>query len=131
MGKFVDLTNQRFGKLVVKYRITKDDKKVWWFCQCDCGNSAEVISYNLTHHLCQSCGCLRKEVFNVNHQPGINSYDLTHEFGIGYTLNNKSFRFDLEDYEKIKQHYWQINTYGEVFTYLRNTEKPKKSLFIG
>lgn len=37
----------------------------------------------------------------------INRYNLTNEYGIGYTSNtNEPFYFDLEDYNKIKEYTW-------------------------
>ena len=43
-----------------------------------------------------------------------NSYDLTGEFGIGYTFKNEKFYFDLEDYDKIKEDCWHIDANGYV-----------------
>jgi len=37
-----------------------------------------------------------------------NTYDLTGEYGIGYTLKGEEFYFDLEDYDKIKDYCWGI-----------------------
>lgn len=38
----------------------------------------------------------------------MNKYDLTGEYGIGYTSNtNEPFYFDLEDYDLIKQYTWR------------------------
>lgn len=40
--------------------------------------------------------------------PLINTYDLTGEYGIGYTVNtNEQFFFDLEDYDLIKIYRWK------------------------
>lgn len=37
----------------------------------------------------------------------MNKYDLSGEYGVGYTSNtNEPFYFDLEDYDKIKQYTW-------------------------
>ena len=62
MGKFVDLTGQRFGRLVVKERA-KNDKThhTRWVCVCDCGNYVTVSQANLSSGNTQSCGCFRKE----------------------------------------------------------------------
>lgn len=43
-----------------------------------------------------------------------NTYDLTGEYGIGYTLKGEPFYFDLEDYDKIKNYCWHINPSGYV-----------------
>lgn len=57
-----DLTNQRFGLLVVV--APTDERKngsVVWKCKCDCGNEALVSSKNLVHGDTKSCGCLRSQ----------------------------------------------------------------------
>lgn len=61
MSRFVDLTGQRFGKLLVLHRDS-DIKPVKWICQCDCGNMSSVQSNNLRSGKSQSCGCTPKSV---------------------------------------------------------------------
>lgn len=39
-------------------------------------------------------------------------------YGIGYTFNGKIFFFDLEDYDKIKNYSWYINSGGYVQSHL-------------
>lgn len=43
-----------------------------------------------------------------------NTYDLSGEYGIGYTLENEPFYFDLEDYDLIKDYYWSMDKKGYV-----------------
>ena len=38
-----------------------------------------------------------------------NTYDLSGDYGIGYTSDGKEFWFDLDDYEKIKDYCWFIH----------------------
>lgn len=45
-----------------------------------------------------------------------NQYDLSGEYGIGYTSKGEPFYFDIEDYDKIKNHCWHINSKGYVQT---------------
>ena len=48
MGKIVDLTGQRFGRLVVIKREGSDKfKHSTWLCKCDCGNIKIVDSSHL------------------------------------------------------------------------------------
>lgn len=57
----VDLTGQRFGRLVViklAERIKNQGSK--WECLCDCGKVAIVWGHNLGRHA-NSCGCLSRE----------------------------------------------------------------------
>lgn len=55
----IDLTGQRFGKLVALYPIYAKDKAshTKWHCQCDCGNQCDIDMGNLRSHKTQSCGC--------------------------------------------------------------------------
>lgn len=67
MGKFIDLTGQRFGRLVVtKEQGRSKSGKVKWLCVCDCGKSTSVIGCDLRSGRTKSCGCLHKEVAKVN-----------------------------------------------------------------
>lgn len=60
----VDITNQRFGRLVALYQTERRDSKgsVYWHCICDCGQKVEVTEDCLVHGNYKSCGCLRKEL---------------------------------------------------------------------
>lgn len=62
MRKAIDLTGQRFGRLVVISQA-EDNKhrQPRWLCQCDCGNKTIVMGGSLKSGLTQSCGCLQRE----------------------------------------------------------------------
>ena len=112
MGKCTDLTGQKFGQLTVIKRGENDKyNKARWWCKCDCGNPklVLVISNNLTNGNTKSCGCLHIETSTKNGRKNkkYNRYDLSGEYGIGWTSNtNEEFYFDLEDYDKIKDYCW-------------------------
>lgn len=62
MGKFIDKTGQRFGRLVVLNREAKrDNGQQQWRCRCDCGNETIVSGSGLCGKATSSCGCLRDE----------------------------------------------------------------------
>jgi hypothetical protein len=62
MGKFIDLTGQRFGRLVVIERAENNKfKHSQWLCQCDCGNEKIITKNSLKSGSTKSCGCLQKE----------------------------------------------------------------------
>ena len=50
---------------------------------------------------------------NISHQN--NRYDLSKDYGIGFTDNGIEFYFDKDDYEKIKSYHWCINKNGYVY----------------
>lgn len=62
MGKIIDLTGQKFGKLsVLEITSERRNRQVVWKCQCDCGNITYVVSQSLRTGHTQSCGCSQKE----------------------------------------------------------------------
>lgn len=58
---FLDLTGQRYGRLVVKDRAEDRNGMTYWVCKCDCGNTATVRAAYLRSGTTKSCGCLRHE----------------------------------------------------------------------
>ena len=61
MGKFSDLTGQRFGKLVaVKPTEQKQRRSIVWECVCDCGNTTFAVTRDLRSGNTKSCGCLTR-----------------------------------------------------------------------
>ena len=58
----VDLTGQRFGRLIVISQSSNVGRRVAWMCQCECGKSCVVIAMLLRAGGTRSCGCLRMEV---------------------------------------------------------------------
>ena len=58
MNTLIDLTGERFGKLVVREKMPPMyDGRTRWLCDCDCGNTCVVSSYALRKKNQQSCGC--------------------------------------------------------------------------
>lgn len=90
-------------------RILPNGKHVaQWLCVCNCNKCNEIVSTgkSLKSGNTRSCGCLQKERTAQSNKK-YNKYDLSGEYGVGWTLNtNKEFYFDLDDYEKIKDICW-------------------------
>jgi len=62
IGSANDIRGERFGRLVVIDRVDKNDGRVNWLCECDCGNKAVVRGDSLVKdNATRSCGCLNKE----------------------------------------------------------------------
>lgn len=63
MSSFIDLTNQRFGRLVALERdFSFPMRGTAWVCQCDCGTRKTIRSSTLRNGHSLSCGCLPKEI---------------------------------------------------------------------
>lgn len=64
--KLIDLTGQRFGRLLVICRsgtqkTPNGTVRPVWKCECDCGVSVEVQGPNLRNGNTKSCGCYQAE----------------------------------------------------------------------
>ncbi len=63
MPKLIDLTGQRFNRLLVIERAKENkNNRPAWVCKCDCGNITTVKSNDLRAGKTQSCGCLNQEL---------------------------------------------------------------------
>lgn len=74
--KSVDISNQRFGRLIAVKPTNERDKggAVVWECLCDCGNPAYVPYGTLVKKEVVSCGCYGKEVSKNNIKKAIKKH---------------------------------------------------------
>lgn len=114
---FRDLTGEIFGRLTVLRRVKNENStSAYWECKCSCGNKHHSIlkTTDLKSGKVRSCGCLQKEIASIVHKK-YNKYDISGEYGIGWTTNtNKEFYFDLDDFDKIKDYCWIENDQGYI-----------------
>lgn len=62
MKSLVDITNHRFGRLLVVGRsAVKSTSGAMWNCICDCGEKRVVASLKLRDGRIVSCGCMKKD----------------------------------------------------------------------
>ena len=74
MGRLVDRTGMRYGRLTVlcrapahmAYRSPGGQIKTRWLCKCDCGAEVVVTGTNLVSGRTTSCGCYREETVYAN-----------------------------------------------------------------
>ena len=125
----LNLVGKRFGRLIVVKRVENHifpsgKQKSRWLCKCDCGNEVVVIGTNLTKkNGTKSCGCYALECSHKSKNKKYNTYDLSGEYGIGYTSKGEEFYFDLEDYDKIKDYCWFIDNEGYLKAYSSDLSK--------
>jgi hypothetical protein len=63
VGKLIDLTGNKYGRLSVLQRAENIGSQPAWDCVCDCGvRKPRVLGYELRDGGTQSCGCWRNEV---------------------------------------------------------------------
>lgn len=127
MARFIDLTGHRFGKLTVIKRVEdyispKGQRDRRWLCKCDCENYVVVRGSDLKSKNTQSCGCLNRENLRKATKK-YNIYDLSGEYGIGYTSKGEEFYFDKEDFDKIKDYCWRKDKLGYIVATYNNCKR--------
>jgi hypothetical protein len=97
MGKFVDLTSIRVGRLTVLHRGKNIAKQPSWVCLCDCGNETQVVASSLKSARTRSCGCLRTEVTKKT----MTTHGLTNspEYGIWSAMKKRCYDTNNQDYK--------------------------------
>jgi len=61
--KYIDLTSQKFGRLlVIAFSRIDKNRQALWFCKCNCGKIKEIRANSLRGNLTKSCGCLHDEI---------------------------------------------------------------------
>jgi len=110
------LIGKNFSNLIVKdFAGYNKRKQILYLCECQCDNKTLInVTYtDLIKGNKDNCGCLTKKKQSESKRK-YNTYDLSGEYGIGYTFKNEPFYFDLEDYDLIKDYCWSFNDEGYV-----------------
>ena len=133
-----DLTGKTFGRLTVLYQVEDNitpqgTYEAQWLCECSCDQHTQIIvrNVNLKSGHTNSCGCLRKDKASELHKK-YNRYDLTGEYGIGWTNNtDNEFYFDLGDYDLIKDYCWseRVGRYHALLTTINGKKVKMHQLF--
>lgn len=91
MGEFStrkDLTGQVFGRLTVLAYDHTENKRAYWLCRCECGNTCVVSGKLLRNGGTKSCGCLHTK-HGLKHDP---TYEAWH------AIKQRCFNPNREDY---------------------------------
>ena len=133
MPKKLDLTNQRFGKLIALYSTHKNGKTAW-HCKCDCGNELDVFTFCLRNGNTSSCGCekIKNELIILKN----NLITKTEEIlNLEKNLNQKKQDLNKkeENIEKLKEQYNNVLIVEVPDTYKKSNIKyiSKKLILIG
>ena len=112
---YEELIYKKYNNLIIKntYKIGK-----YYYCDCDCScgkTKYKIYLDNILSNKTTSCGYCKSSCVFIGNK-AYNIYDLTGEYGIGIASNYEEFYFDLEDYDKIKEYYWQVDENGYIYT---------------
>lgn len=136
----IDLTGQRFGKLVVLKLVPKEER-TWsnkeraWLCRCDCGNEVIVRQRNLRGaRMTQSCGCIRKKAaFKATNMIKDLEDDFLDSFQDfeKFLFIHRTFRttvgdisyLNKEEYKEIINHFYYQKQFNDLYQFWLQEEK--------
>lgn len=104
----IDLTGQRFGRLVINSlhgrHPTRVNNPLVWSCMCDCGNAALVVSAELSAGHTVSCGCYMREVNEIHQRQFKAKYEThgwagTREHKAWKRIKQRCLNKNSQDYE--------------------------------
>lgn len=110
MGRFIDLTGQKFGSVKVISRAPNKGSHTMWYCKCDCGKEFICDSYNLRSGQTKTCGC------KINR-----STDLTGQH-FGKFTAVKLIKKPSNDSSYITRRYWECKCDCGATTIVREDE---------
>ena len=125
-----DLTNKKIGNWTVVCQA--DDyvnpntgkRDACWLCECNCEKHTKKIfrQGRLRSSTPPRCCSYKAEIMSRRSKK-YNIYDLSGEYGIGYTTKGEEFYFDLEDYDLIKDYCWWKDKDNYIRASVYNSEK--------
>lgn len=101
MANLIDLTGQRFGKLIVlrraeNYVRSNGHKESTWVCCCECGNEITVTRTNLKR--ARSCGCSKgKYISDSKITHGMSNSRL---YRIWQNMKNRCYNPNVDRYDR-------------------------------
>ena len=106
-----NLVGQKFGKLTVIDYVGKIGGKCSWLCVCKCGEHVVKTSFQLHKNKLLACDI-------CNHNITFEKKESYYKCMIQGTDNY--FYIDIDDFEKIKNHNWNIKEDGYIWTSINN-----------
>lgn len=130
----IDITGQRFGKLIVdNYAYTKNNR-AYWNCTCDCGTHCVKMGKYLRNGDTKSCGCnitnqaKKMGLSNINR----NKYEVLEDgetVKVYFNNTDNYFLCDLEDWQPVSDMFtWYESEHGYARTVL-DSENHKYMFF--
>lgn len=103
----INLQGQRFGNLIALYPLEQRNKAglVIWKCQCDCGNTCDVVGSYLRKGQTKSCGCLKSKMLRERNIKAGKQIKVGDRFGALLVIEDLGFR---KQNSRNKQERWSL-----------------------
>lgn len=120
-GNIKDITGEKFGMLkAIKPSETRKGR-VYWLCECDCGNETVSSGADLRNGKIVSCGCSKIErIVEIGKRNRKQNYFIEKDGHYEvYDENKGMFLVDKDDKSLVEKSYWFID---KRYGYILNSE---------
>jgi hypothetical protein len=103
-NKRLDVTGQRFGRLVALEFVGPSKSSSIWRFQCDCGKIVEKLLRYVKNSGCKSCGCLYEEISgkqSMKPTGEANAYGLYLTYKDSAKNRDLCFELDFEEFREL------------------------------
>lgn len=103
--RFIDITGQRFGRLVVTgiagRRFDGRRPRIFWNCRCDCGVAITAEGANLKGGNSTNCGCVRRtKIAERNRQSATHGLTHTPEYEAWHAMKQRCLNPRHDAYDR-------------------------------
>lgn len=128
MSSFKDLTGNKYNRLEVLYRVENHKGRTAYMCRCDCGNKKVILSESLKRGHTKSCGCYDRERRRFN--KGTHTYVEYEDHIEATNQTGVSFKFDIDDFEKVDKYYWTFDKIGYLICIRKQDDGSTENLYL-
>lgn len=115
MSRYENLFGKRFGRIIPYEIASKNGKRVFLRCKCDCGNETVIRADHMISGASQSCGCLQKERAGEANRRAT-PFTIAGDVAVGRTAQGVDFYIDARDLDKVSDKSWHVNAQGYLQT---------------
>lgn len=99
MGAFIDLSGERYGRLLIIKRVGTKHRSPLWLCECECGNTTQVNTRSLRSGNTSSCGCIHSEqLAERNRENRIHGDADSRLYGVWHGMKQRCYDVNRKDY---------------------------------
>lgn len=127
MSRVMDLTNKKFGRLLVIRSVGKNKDGMYvWECKCECGNTKIATTSNLNSGSTSSCGCYRKDSINYRIVYGNKNANNTSGYkGVYYDKSRELWKSEI-GYDNKKYNLGRYKNINDAVAERKNAEEAIK-----
>lgn len=102
MGKKLDILGKKFNRWLVVSEHGTINNKLYYNCQCDCGNKKVIVATSIKNGYTKSCGCFKLEKSRLEYgESNFNRLFESYKHECKRRKKNREFLLTKDDFRKL------------------------------